>query len=151
MGCWPNPPHDSLIERVISSVAVPICLGSLLAQALDTPRGFRALYAVLGKKWSAPAMTALLMLALFPLEPVWPLAWTAVALLVGACVIREDHALAPDPSIPPLAFISVVSYGMYLLIRWWLATSTLSWTAWDTAIHCSRCRLRSASLFSCHS
>jgi peptidoglycan/LPS O-acetylase OafA/YrhL len=107
-------PPDSLIERIIFSVAVPICLGSLLAQALDTPRGFRMLYPILGQKWSAPAMNALLLVALFPIEPIWPLAWTAAVLLVGACVIREDNGLAPILHFRPLAFIGVVSYGMYL-------------------------------------
>jgi len=107
-------PQDSLIERIIGSVAVPICLGSLLAQALDTTRGFRALYPILGQAWSAPAMAALLAVALFPIEPIWPLAWTAVALLVGACVIREDNGLAPLLRFKPLAFVGVVSYGMYL-------------------------------------
>jgi peptidoglycan/LPS O-acetylase OafA/YrhL len=107
-------PQDSLIERMIGSIALPICLGSLLAQALDTSRGFRALYPILGKKWSAPAMAALLAISLFPLDPSLPLAWTAVVLLVGACVIREDNGLAPLLRFRPLAFIGVVSYGMYL-------------------------------------
>jgi peptidoglycan/LPS O-acetylase OafA/YrhL len=107
-------PPDSLIERMISSIAVPICLGSLLAKALNTTTGFKILHPVLGRKWSAPAMLALLIASLFPLDPIWPLAWTAVALLVGACVIREDNGLAPILRFRPLAFIGVVSYGMYL-------------------------------------
>jgi peptidoglycan/LPS O-acetylase OafA/YrhL len=107
-------PQGSLIERIVWSIPVPICLGSLLAQALDTPGGFRMLYRILGQKWSAPAMAALLLISLIPREPVWPLAWTAVALLVGACVIREDNGLAQLLRFRPLAFIGVVSYGMYL-------------------------------------
>lgn len=107
-------PQGSLLDRMIWSIAVPICLGSLLAQALATPGGFRTLHPILGQKWSAPAMAALLAAALFPLEPIWPLAWLAVALLVGACVIREDNGLAPILRFRPLAFIGVVSYGMYL-------------------------------------
>jgi peptidoglycan/LPS O-acetylase OafA/YrhL len=107
-------PHDSLIGRVIGSIAVPICLGALLAQALHTQSGFRMFYPVLGGKWSAPAMAALLLASLIPAEPVWPLAWLAVALLVGACVIREDNGLAAVLRFRPLAFIGVVSYGMYL-------------------------------------
>jgi peptidoglycan/LPS O-acetylase OafA/YrhL len=99
---------------MISSIAVPICLGSLLAKALNTTTGFKILYPVLGQKWSAPAMLALLIASLFPLDPIWPLAWIAVALLVGACVIREDNGLAPILRFRPLAFIGVVSYGMYL-------------------------------------
>ena len=59
-------------------------------------------------------MAALLLISLIPLDPIWPLAWTAVALLVGACVIREDNGLAPILRFRPLAFIGVVSYGMYL-------------------------------------
>jgi peptidoglycan/LPS O-acetylase OafA/YrhL len=107
-------PQGSLIDRIVWGIPVPICLGSLLAQALNTPGGFQKLYRILGQKWSAPAMAALLLISLIPLEPMWPLAWTAVALLVGACVIREDNGLAPILRFRPLAFIGVVSYGMYL-------------------------------------
>lgn len=107
-------PQGSLIDRMIWSIAIPICLGSLLAQALDSASGFKALYPILGQTWSAPVMAALLLVSLAPLEPIWPLAWTAVALLVGACVIREDNGLAPLLRFRPLAFIGVVSYGMYL-------------------------------------
>jgi peptidoglycan/LPS O-acetylase OafA/YrhL len=107
-------PPGSLAERMIWSIAVPICLGSLLAQALHSAKGFRFLYPVLGRKWSAPAMLCLLLVSLYPPEPFWPLAWLAVALLVGACVIREDNALAPILRFRPLAYIGVVSYGMYL-------------------------------------
>jgi peptidoglycan/LPS O-acetylase OafA/YrhL len=45
---------------------------------------------------------------------VW-LAWTANAILIGACVVREDHGLAAVLCWRPLAFIGVISYGMYLL------------------------------------
>ena len=107
-------PQGSLMDRIIWSIAVPICLGSLLAQALDSAAGFKTLYLILGQKWSAPAMAALLLVSLIPLEPIWPLAWAAVVLLVGACVIREDNGLAPLLRFRPLAFIGVVSYGMYL-------------------------------------
>lgn len=106
--------QGSLFDLIVWSIPVPICLGSLLAQALDTQAGFRILYAVLGQKWSAPASAALLLAALIPAEPILPLGWTAVALLVGACVIREDHGLAPLLRWQPLAFVGLVSYGMYL-------------------------------------
>jgi peptidoglycan/LPS O-acetylase OafA/YrhL len=107
-------PGGSLLDRMVWSIAVPICLGSLLAQALHTPSGFQMFYPILGKTWSAPATAALLLSSLAPREPIWPLAWLAVALLVGACVIREDNGLAPLLRFRPLAFIGVVSYGMYL-------------------------------------
>ena len=66
------------------------------------------------KKWSALAATGLLIIALYPLEPLWPLAWAALTALVGACVIREDNALAPILRWRPVAYIGVLSYGMYL-------------------------------------
>jgi peptidoglycan/LPS O-acetylase OafA/YrhL len=56
----------------------------------------------------------LLIIALWPLDPIWPLAWVSLIGLIGACVIREDHALAPILKLRPLAYIGVVSYGMYL-------------------------------------
>ena len=43
------------------------------------------------------------------------LASLATAALVGACVIREDNGLAPLLKLRPIAWIGVLSYGMYLL------------------------------------
>jgi peptidoglycan/LPS O-acetylase OafA/YrhL len=114
---WTNRilPPGSLPARIVLSIAVPICLGVLLAQALDSERGFRWLYAVLGGKWAAPAALTLLAICLIPLHPPVLVASLATAALVGACVIREDNGLAPILRLRPIAYIGVLSYGMYLL------------------------------------
>ena len=114
---WTNPvlPRGSLPERIVLSIAVPICLGVLLAQALDSERGFRWLSAILGGKWAAPAALAALAICLIPAHPPVLAAWLATAALVGACVIREDNGLAPILQLRPIAWIGVLSYGMYLL------------------------------------
>jgi len=114
---WTNRilPPGSLPARIVLSIAVPICLGVLLAQALDSERGFRWLYAVLGGKWAAPAALTLLAICLIPLHPPVLVASLATAALVGACVIREDNGLAPILKLRPIAYIGVLSYGMYLL------------------------------------
>jgi peptidoglycan/LPS O-acetylase OafA/YrhL len=41
-------PPGWLPTRIVVSIAIPICLGVLLAQALHRERGFRVLYRVLG-------------------------------------------------------------------------------------------------------
>ena len=114
---WTNRilPPGSLPSRIVLSVAIPICLGVLLAQALDSERGFRWLYAVLGRKWAAPMTLVLLAVCLIPAHPPVLVASLATAALVGACVIREDNGLAPLLKLRPIAWIGVLSYGMYLL------------------------------------
>jgi peptidoglycan/LPS O-acetylase OafA/YrhL len=108
-------PPGSLAARILLSVAVPICLGVLLAQALDSERGFQWLAAILGRAWAAPAALVVLALCLVPTHPPGLAASLATAALVGACVIREDNGLAPVLQLRPLAWIGVLSYGMYLL------------------------------------
>ena len=49
-------PPGWLPTRIVLSIAIPICLGVLLAQALHRERGFRLIYRALGWKWSAPLM-----------------------------------------------------------------------------------------------
>jgi peptidoglycan/LPS O-acetylase OafA/YrhL len=114
---WTNRllPPQSLPARIVLSIAVPICLGVLLAQALDSERGFRWLSAILGGKWAAPAALAALAICLIPEHPSKLAASLATAALVGACVIREDNGLAPILKLRPIAWIGVLSYGMYLL------------------------------------
>ena len=107
-------PPGWLPTQIVLSVAIPICLGALLAQALHTSAGFRVLHTILGLKWTAPFALAALGLCLIPARlPLWP-AWAVTVALVGACVVREDNGLAALLRFRPMAFIGTVSYGMYL-------------------------------------
>jgi peptidoglycan/LPS O-acetylase OafA/YrhL len=106
---------ESLGYHILMSISVPICLGALLSQVLHRPGGFRFLYSVLGWKWSAPVALAALIVCLIPMASPWmPVTWIVLTLLVGSCVIREDHGLAKLLRFKPLAYIGVLSYGMYL-------------------------------------
>lgn len=108
-------PWDSLPTRMILSIAVPICLGAILAHALHTEKIFRIFYPLLGNRWTAPVGGCALILCLAPARPNYWMAWGATIILLGACVVREDHGLAGLLRFQPLAFIGVISYGMYLL------------------------------------
>ncbi len=114
---WTNRvlPPKSLPARIALSIAIPICLGVLLAQALDSERGYRWLSIILGGKWAAPVALAAVAICLIPAHPPVLAASLATAALVGACVIREDNGLAPILKLHPIAWIGVLSYGMYLL------------------------------------
>ncbi len=104
-----------LPSRIVLSASIAICFGVLLAQALHSEAGFRRLYVLLGRKWSAPAAAAALAICLYPKHPQWLASYLATAALVGACVIREDSGLAWLLRFRPLAYMGVLSYGMYLL------------------------------------
>jgi peptidoglycan/LPS O-acetylase OafA/YrhL len=108
-------PPGWLPTRIVLSIAVPICTGVLLAQALHGQRGFKLLYRVVGWKWSAPVMLVAMFLCLAPAHPPILLAWTATTALVAACVVREDNGLAALLRLRPVAFIGTLSYGIYLL------------------------------------
>lgn len=103
---------------VLQATFTPILLGVLLAHLLHEPAGYRGLRAVLGRP-AAP----LLILAAFaavqagpgPLAPGERLAaQLLLTALVGACVVREDHLLAPLLRLRPVAAVGLVSYGIYL-------------------------------------
>jgi peptidoglycan/LPS O-acetylase OafA/YrhL len=103
-----------LPTRMVLSIAIPICCGVLLAQALHSERGFRWLSFILGRKWSAPVALVALALCLYPVHMSFAAAWTATVALVGACVVREDNGLAFILKLRPVAYIGILSYGMYL-------------------------------------
>jgi peptidoglycan/LPS O-acetylase OafA/YrhL len=113
---WTNRilPPGSLPARIVLSIAVPICFGVLLAYALNSERGFRWLFPVLGRKWSAPAAFVFVAMCLIPRHPNALIAYVATVALIGACVIREDNGLAFILKLRPIAFVGVLSYGMYL-------------------------------------
>ena len=114
---WTNRilPPGSLPARILLSVSVPICLGALLAQALHSKHCFRWLYFVLGRKWSALVALAAVAASLFPTHISFAAAYLAVTALVGACVVREDNGLAFVLRLRLVAYMGVLSYGMYLL------------------------------------
>ena len=114
---WTNSilPPGSLPARIVLSIAVAICLGVLLAQSMHSERCFPWLYRVLGQKWSAPTALFVVAMCLFPVHPSLLAAYFATAALVGACVIREDNGLASLLQFRPIAYMGVLSYGMYLL------------------------------------
>jgi len=108
-------PPGWLPTRIVQSIAIPICMGVLLAQALHWERGFRLLYRLLGWKWSAPVMLVAMLVCLAPARPPFLVAFLATTALIGACVVREDNGLAWFLRLRPVAFVGTVSYGMYLL------------------------------------
>ena len=108
-------PSGGQALRIVTSFAAPIGLGAVLALLLDERRAFAALYAVLGKVWSAPlSLAAVLALLAWPSAPLFGFQ-ASLAALLGACVIREDHVLARPLQARAVSYIGRVSYGLYLL------------------------------------
>jgi peptidoglycan/LPS O-acetylase OafA/YrhL len=108
-------PENAFAYRIILSVAVPICAGAILAHVLHWQPGYNVMYYILGSKLAAPLALVVSLASIASLAPAWQLLmWVSLPLLVGACVIREDNGLAKLLRLRPVAFIGVVSYGMYL-------------------------------------
>jgi peptidoglycan/LPS O-acetylase OafA/YrhL len=107
---------DSLAWRMAAGIAVPICLGAILAQMLHSESWFLRIRPLLGHRWAAPLFLLALIASLAPSANIWEwVRWPAACLLVGACVIREDHGMAWLLHWKVMAYIGVVSYGMYML------------------------------------
>jgi peptidoglycan/LPS O-acetylase OafA/YrhL len=112
-----------LISRVASSshfwsaflgaFAPSICFGVLIAHALDSERSFSVLFGILGKRYASLVLAAGALIFMAVHAPR-VLTEAVFAALVGACVIREDHALSRLLRHRYLAAIGMVSYGMYL-------------------------------------
>ena len=107
---WPE-----LARRMVASIASPICMGALLACALDDELGFTRLRHLLGWRVSAPA--ALVVLAAVVVDGRVPLVLVqlAMTLLVGACVVRADHGLRGLLELRPVRFVGTISYALYLV------------------------------------
>lgn len=105
----------------------PILLGVLLAYALNSPTGFSRCARVFGYRFAPLVVVVILILALLLLPGGWASFRTAqdalvnltlyvlLTLVIGATVIREDHALARGLSIRWVSWLGVISYGIYLL------------------------------------
>src|ERR1700739_2072049 len=86
---------DSLAWRMAAGIAVPICLGAILAQMLHSERWFLRIRPLLGHRRAAPLFLLILVRSLAPAGNTWEgVCWPAACLLVGAFVIREDNGIA---------------------------------------------------------
>lgn len=111
-------PEAGLAHRIIWYIAPSILLGVLSAHVMHDRRGFAIVNAALGRRWSAPAVLAVIALLLsVPLQnQAWEMViYASLVALVLACTVREDNGLARLLQINPLVRIGVVSYGIYLM------------------------------------
>jgi peptidoglycan/LPS O-acetylase OafA/YrhL len=105
---------DHLVRRIAGSISTPLCMGILLAWALNEKRSFRVLHRLMGYRWSSPlVLGALGCLVASPRDPLLAIR-LAMALLVGACCVKPDHGLIALTDAAPVRFIGKVSYGIYL-------------------------------------
>jgi peptidoglycan/LPS O-acetylase OafA/YrhL len=101
----------------------PILLGVLLAYLLHDRRSFSVLYRVVGYRWS-PFLFLALLFATCEVTPDLAEGWPRLMLhltfmlLLGSLVVREDHFARPILTLPPIARMGVISYGIYLYHVW---------------------------------
>ncbi len=104
----------SIWYRILNGIPLAICFGVLFARLLHHRRTYEGLRWIFGWRCSSPL---LLGVALWILQSNSSTAaiHLSLALLVVACVYREDHFLAPLLRNRVLAFLGSISYGIYLL------------------------------------
>lgn len=100
--------------RILASLSLPILLGAAFAIIVNTRRGYAAVAVVLGWWWSAPAVFGVMIAALWFGAPPWSIQ-IIMAIAVTAVTIRENTLMHPVLTWRPLAFIGVISYGIYLM------------------------------------
>jgi peptidoglycan/LPS O-acetylase OafA/YrhL len=108
-------PPDTLRHRITISVSVTMGMGVLLAHLLHNHRGYELARKLIGWRWCSVA-AFIVLVGCMSIRQMPPLViHCAMALLIGSCVIRENHALAPVLGSRIMRHLGVISYGMYLL------------------------------------
>lgn len=105
--------------KLVSSVPAAILLGVVLAHVLHTPRGFRWVAALAGRRGSGVA-AFLVLLGALAVEPQLGffgelVVAVSMTLVVATCVVREDGDLSPFLRLRGVAWIGTISYGIYLM------------------------------------
>jgi peptidoglycan/LPS O-acetylase OafA/YrhL len=100
--------------RISASLSLPILLGAAAALVLSTGRGFAAATPVVGRVWSAPVAALLLAVAIIANTPMQVIEVLMVVVVVAMCIV-EWTPLHPILRWRPLAFVGVISYGVYLV------------------------------------
>jgi peptidoglycan/LPS O-acetylase OafA/YrhL len=104
------------VLRVVHNIPLAIIVGVAAALVLHDPKGFaRCRPWLAGSRWHSLLWLGVAVVAtLLPGAP-WFTVHVALAMVVVACCMREDHALAPLLHRPVLVYLGTISYGMYLL------------------------------------
>ncbi len=101
---------------VVHNIPLAIIVGVASALLLHDPSGFARCWPWLaGSRWHCLIWLALSVAAALTPGAPWFTIHVALAMLVVACCMREDHALAPLLQLPVLAYLGTISYGLYLL------------------------------------
>jgi peptidoglycan/LPS O-acetylase OafA/YrhL len=105
--------------QILDTTFTPIALGVLLAHVLHVHRTFSASYRLIGHRDSILIFGAVLFaLVVFSPADISGLArlliQLSMTLVLGALIVREDHWARPVLTFPPLSFLGVISYGMYI-------------------------------------
>jgi peptidoglycan/LPS O-acetylase OafA/YrhL len=117
-GLWPALDHAQRELAILQATFTPILLGVLLAFALDSPPQRAALQRLTAGPALAAWLLLLLALACWPGDiQGWPrLAFHVVATLsLAGIVLYPSSRVVSALEWRPLAFIGMVSYGIYLL------------------------------------
>ncbi len=110
----------SLPILIVNSFSTAICLGCLAAYTLHRTRSFNIAWRMLGQRWSAPVLMAIMLIVCtIPNDAILHVfrmfyICIAMTLAVMACSIRSDHALVPILTNRVARYIGMISYGMYL-------------------------------------
>ena len=105
---------SELPGRIPASLSLPILLGAAAALVTSNARGFAVVAWALGRAWSAPVAALLLVAALaLDARPQATQVPTA-AVVISTCLV-EWTPLHPMLQWRPVAFVGVISYGVYLL------------------------------------
>jgi peptidoglycan/LPS O-acetylase OafA/YrhL len=100
--------------RIPASLSLPILLGAAAALVTSTRLGFAVLSAVVGRVWSAPVAALLLVVAIAANAALQITEILMVVVVVATCIV-EWTPLHPILRWRPLAFVGVISYGVYML------------------------------------
>lgn len=108
-----------LVFKMFNATYAPILIGSALAILLDRAGSFDRLARIAGHRL-APLITFAVLLLLLQVLPQdlrgWPnlVMHLTMAACLATLVVREDNALRPVLSFPPIARVGEISYGIYL-------------------------------------
>lgn len=112
----PQSGSAQMVLRVVHNTPLAIIVGVAAALLLHDPAGFaRCRFWLAATRWHSAIWLALGVFAAVAPGLPWFTVHVALAMLVVACCMREDHALARLLQTPILVYMGTISYGLYLL------------------------------------
>ncbi|MFT6310274.1 MAG: peptidoglycan/LPS O-acetylase OafA/YrhL [Porticoccus sp.] len=106
--------EQGMVTLILENIAIPICVGVLLAHAMDHQTSFKKMFHLIENKLSFVIFSLISLILICYTNELLIVSYVALALALASAIISNNHSLNRILNSRFFVEIGTVSYGIYL-------------------------------------